>query len=111
MDDEILIDDSYKGQVDAEGLLLTHLNRVCQFRDVSHKQYCSSIETLILVCPRKVRDKALQYMNDNNLQHGDYSNITLEKLLAYDRLLMFVNEQLETKEKMIWKKRSIRTYD
>lgn len=111
MEDDVFIDDSYKGQVDAEGLLLTHLNRVCQFRDNNLKQYCSSIETLILVCPKKVRERGLLYMDEHKLPHGEYSNITTDKLKDYDALLSFIAEQLETKEKMIWKKRSIKTYD
>lgn len=111
MDDDTFIDDSYKGQVDAEGLLLTHLNRVCMFRDSDKKQYCSSIETLIIVCPKKVREKALLYMDELKLPHGVYSNITDEMFRNFDMLLTYVNELLETKEKMIWRKRSIKTYD
>ena len=108
--DEEYMDESFKNQLDAESLLLTHLNRVSVFRDVNIKSYCSSVETLVLMTPRKIRDKAMDYMAENKVEHGNYENITRERLLMYDRLLVFVNTLLE-KDRMIWKKRSIKTYE
>ena len=109
MTDEIFYDDAFKTQLDAEALLLMHMNRIAIFRDTDDKQYCSSIETFILLCPRYVRDKALDHIKELNLTRGDYNNITIEKKLTYDNLFIFVNEQLE-KQRMIWRKRQIRTY-
>jgi hypothetical protein len=111
MDDEFLSDDNYKNQLNIEGLLISQLNRICMSRDTDKKQYCSSIETFILVCPARVREKAFIKIQELGLKRGDYSTITDDKMVVYDDLLSFVNEYLEKKEKIIWKKRSIKTYE
>lgn len=99
-----------KSQLDAESLLLTHLNRVGVFRDIDIRRYCSSVETLILMCPRKIRDKALSHMDDEKMLRVEYENVTKDKMKKFDDLLIYVNEQLE-KDRMIWKKRNVKTYD
>ena len=109
MSDEIFFDEAFKSQLDAEALLLMHMNRIAMFRDNNDKQYCSSIETFILLCPRYVRDKAMEHIKDLGIKRGDYSNVTMEKKLIYDDLFVFVNELLE-KQRMIWRKRQIRTF-
>jgi hypothetical protein len=110
MVDEFFVEDAFKSQLDAEALLLMHMNRIAIYRDTDMKRYCSSVETLILLCPRNIRERSLAYMNDLGLQRGMYSSITDDKRVIYDNLLMFINEQLE-KQRMIWKKRSIKTYE
>lgn len=102
-------EDAFKTQLDAEALLLMHMNRIAIYRDTNAKQYCSSVETLILLCPRYVRDKSLEKVRDMGLRRGDYGNITEEKKIQYDDLLIFINELLE-KQRMIWRKKQIRTY-
>lgn len=109
MSDDIFYDDAFKSQLDAEGLLLMHMNRIAVYRDTDPKQYCSSVETLILLCPRFVREKSMEQLQSMGIRRGDYSNITHEKKIIYDDLLIFVNELLE-KQRMIWRKRQIRTF-
>jgi len=109
MSDEIFYDDAFKSQLNAESLLLMHMNRIAIYRDTDPKQYCSSIETFIIMCPRFVRDKGMLQMKEMGLRRGDYGSITHEKKVVYDDLWMFVNELLE-KQRMIWKKRQIRTF-
>ena len=110
MTDEFFIEDAFKSQLDAEGLLLMHMNRIAIFRDTDMKRYCSSVETLILMCPRNIRDRSIDYMKQLGLQRGMYSSITDDKRVLYDDLLIYINEQLE-KQRMIWKKRSIKTFE
>lgn len=107
--DEVFYDDAFKSQLDAEGLLLMHMNRIAINRDTNIKQYCSSVETLILICPRYVRDHGLQYLKDHGILRGHYGSITEEKAVIYDDLLIYINELLE-KQRMIWRKRQIRTF-
>ena len=59
MSEDYFVEEGYKGQLDAEGLLLMQMNRISMYRDSDIKRYCSSIETLIIICPRKVREKAM----------------------------------------------------
>lgn len=110
MTEEVFYDDAFKSQLDAEGLLLMHMNRIAMYRDTDPKQYCSSVETFIILCPRYVREKGMLKMKEMNITRCDYSNITHDKKIIYDDLLMYINELLE-KQKMIWKKRSVRTFE
>ena len=110
MTDEYFVEEGYRSKLDAEGLLLMHMNRIAMYRDTDMKRYCSSVETLILLCPRNIRERGLIYMNTIGLQRGMYSSITDDKRVIYDDLLIYINEQLE-KQRMIWKKRSIKTFE
>jgi hypothetical protein len=103
-------EDVFKKQLDSEGLLAMQLNRVAIYRDKNIRQYCSSIETLMLICPRKIRNKTIEHLKELQLIRGKYGSITEEKLVIYDDLLVFINELLE-KHKMIWKKREIKTFE
>lgn len=109
MSEEFYEEMDYRSKLDAEGLLLMHMNRIAINRDTDIKRYCSSVETFMLICPRHVRDKILSKMRDMGLQRGRYGSITDEKLVMYDDLLIFINEQLE-KQKMIWRTKDIKTY-
>jgi hypothetical protein len=110
MADEYFVDDTFRSQLDAESLLLMHMNRIAIYRDTDMKRYCSSVETLILLCPRHIRDRGLAHMTELKLIRGMYSSITDDKRVIYDNLLIFVNEQLE-KQRMIWKKKTTRTFE
>ena len=110
MTEDFFIEDAYKGQLDVEGLLLMHMNRIAIYRDTDIKRYCSGVETFILVCPRNVREKALDYLKSIGLTRGHYSAVTEEILIKYDDLLIYIHEQLE-KQHMIWKKRSVKTFE
>ena len=110
MTDEFFVDDAFKSQLDAESLLLMHMNRIAMYRDTDMKRYCSSVETLILLCPRNIRDKGLNYMQELKMVRGIYRDLADDKRVTYDELLIFINEQLE-KQHMIWKKKSTKTYE
>jgi len=110
MDEENYLDENFKSQLDAESLLVTHMNRLAIFRDMDKTRYCSSIETLVLMCPRNIREKAFSKLVELGLQRNEYGGITSDKMTVYDDLLVYVCEQLE-KHKMIWKKRTMKTYE
>ena len=110
MTEEYYSDDAFKSQLDAEGLLLMHMNRIAMYRDTDYKRYCSSVETFIILCPRHIRDRAMSHILEIGLQRGNYTNITEEKKVQYDDLLIFICEHLE-KQKMIWKRKTTKTYE
>lgn len=110
MSEEYFVDDTYKNQLDAEGLLLMHMNRIAIYRDTDMRRYCSSVETLILMCPRNIRERGLNKLNELSLLRGRYSSITDDRMVVYDDLLVYVNEQLE-KQRMIWKRKTTKTYE
>lgn len=97
-------------KLDVESLLLTHMNRIAIYRDKDKAQYCSSIETHILMCPKKIRTLGIQKLKELNLKRGDYSSITHDKFVLYDDLYIYINELLE-KNKMIWKSKQIKTFE
>jgi len=100
----------YTNKLDVEGLLLTHMNRIAIYRDKDMTRYCSSVETHILNCPKKIRKLGFKKMDDLGLQRCDYSSITREKFILYDDLYVYVNELLE-KNQMIWKSKQIKTFE
>ena len=110
MTDEYVVDESLKSQLDAEALLLMQINRMAVYRDTEPKKYCSSIETLILICPRYIRDKSMGKIQELGLRRGHYEAVNEERLVLYDDLLVFLMETLE-RQKMVWKKRSVRTFE
>lgn len=110
MDDDNFIDENYKTPLNAESLLAMHLNRVAVFRDSDPVQYVSSIETLVLLSPRKIREKALSYMDELGLVLNLHSAVTESRKSQYDKLFMFVSGQLE-KDNMIWRTRRVKTYE
>ena len=109
MSEDYLIEDAYRSKLDAEGLLLMHMNRIGMYRDTDHKRYCSSIETLIIMCPRNIRNKSFGYLSELGLRRGSYHQISEDLLVKYDDMLIFVNEQLE-KNHMIWKTRETKVF-
>jgi hypothetical protein len=85
----------YRGMLNYEGIIGGHIQKVMQYRDTSLKQYCSSVETLIIHCPRQIRTKSYIRLHDLGLQRGSYLGITEDRLIIYDDLLIYVNELLE----------------
>jgi hypothetical protein len=85
----------YRGMLNYEGILGGQITRLMQYRDNNPKQYCSSIETLIIHCPKAVRRRALKKLKDLGLQPRKHSGLNEDKLLIYDELLMYINEKLE----------------
>ena len=87
--------DYFKGIIEYEGVLGTHLTHVAQYRDLNPRQYASSIETLILMCPKGLRNKGLEKLTELGLKRCDYDGMAMDKMLLYDKLWVFMNELLE----------------
>ena len=85
----------YRGMLNYEAILGGHIQRLMQYRDTDPKKYCSSIETLIIHCPKQIRDKAFIMMSELHILRGRYSSLNEDRLLIYDDLLIYINEQLE----------------
>jgi len=85
----------YKGMLNYEGIIGGHIQRLMQYRDNNPKQYCSSIETLIIHCPKKIRERSFNKLREMGLQRGRYQGMNEAKLLIYDDLLIYINEELE----------------
>jgi hypothetical protein len=85
----------YRGMLNYEAILGGHIQKIMQYRDTNPKQYCSSIETLIIHCPRQIRDKAFVMLQSLGLTRGHYLSINESRLLIYDDLLIYINELLE----------------
>lgn len=85
----------YRGMLNYEAILSGHIQKLMQYRDTSPKNYCSSIETLIIHCPKAIRNKAFKKMESLDLQRGRYKDLTDIRLLLFDDLLIYVNELLE----------------
>jgi hypothetical protein len=94
--------DYYKGVINYEQILGTHITKMSQYRDSNLKQYCSSVETFILMCPKNIRTKSLEKLKELGLKRGVYHSITDDKLSLYDELWCYANEQLE-RENLIFK--------
>ena len=110
IDDDFGSEEGFRNTLDIEGLLLRQMNRMAIYRDKDLKQYCSSVETFILMCPKKIREKAILKIIELGLTRGKYLSVNEEKLVKYDDLSIFVNEQLE-KSKMIWKAKKTKVFE
>jgi hypothetical protein len=110
MSEDYISEESFKGQLDAESLLIMHMNRLSIYRDSDIKRYCSGIETLMIMCPRNIREKAFTRLTELKLQRAHYSNVTPEMLITYDDLVIYINELLE-KAHMIWKTKTIKIFE
>jgi len=87
--------DYYKGIIEYEGILSTHITHIAQYRDRNLKQYASSIETFVLMCPKGIRDKGLKKLTELGLKRCEYEGIATSRMRLYDDLWVFVNELLE----------------
>ena len=86
----------YRGMLNYEAILGGHIQRLMQYRDTDPKKYCSSIETLIIHCPKQIREKAFIMLHNLKLDRGKYHTLNEDRLLIYDDLLIYINELLET---------------
>jgi hypothetical protein len=102
-DKKILSKKEYKTVINYESILAGHLNRLATYRDSDPKQYCSSIETYMLICPPDIADVCIGELSGKGLVRGEYENITTARLVLYDDLLRFVNRKLN-EEGLIFKK-------
>ena len=85
----------YRGMLNYEAILSAHIQKLMQYRDSNPTLYCSSIETLIIHCPKQIRMKAFKRLTSLGLVRGHYQKVNEEKQLVYDDLLIYVNELLE----------------
>jgi len=96
----------WRKEIDAERLLGAHLNRIATYRDNHRSKYASSIDTLILLCPKEIRDAALEKKRELGIENAKYECIDDEMRKRYDELFAFVFEQLE-REGLIYRKKEI----
>lgn len=100
----------YKSAIDYENILAGHIANIAMYREKNPRMYASSIETLILMCPMEIREKAQKRMQKLNIGSGGYTNLTKRNLRLYDQLWQFVSELLE-QQNLIFKTRYIKTYE
>jgi len=93
---------NYSGLINQEGILVAHINHMAVYRDSNINQYASSIETFIIMCPKNIRNEALEKLKQLGLKRGGYIKITDKDQLAYDNLWIYTNELLE-KNNLIFK--------
>jgi regulator of sirC expression with transglutaminase-like and TPR domain len=85
----------YRGILNYEGILGTHVTNMMKYSDNDIKQYCSSIETFIRWCPEEIRNKGYEKLQEMGLQRRRYEGLTPEKLVLYDDLIIYINGLLE----------------
>lgn len=85
----------YRGMLNYEGILGSHVNDIMKYRDNDLKRYCSSIETFIIWCPEKIRNSAFEKMKELGIKRGDYEHVTPYKATVYDDLVIYINGLLE----------------
>lgn len=93
----------YRNELPAEQLLLNHMIRVAIFRDKELKKYASSLDTLVLLLPIKIKLESKKKRKELGIVPGDYDGMTPQKEILYDSLLDFIIQELES-EDIIWKK-------
>ena len=82
----------YRGVVNYEAILAKQISRVAEYRSEKNiPLYEESVDTLILMMPLEMRNKALEYKKKHNIVYGGDNN---GKAL-YDDLWQFSNELLE----------------
>jgi len=102
-------EERYRGRIEYESILGQHIFKISQYRDKDLKQYASSIETFILMCPLEIRKKGLDKLRNLGLENCNYNSMNEDRMKKYDELWIYVNELLET-ENLIFKSSYIKTY-
>jgi len=102
-------EERYRGRIEYEGILGQHIFKISQYRDKNPKQYASSIETLVLMCPKEIRLMGLEKMEELGINRCDYKSINDGKMRMYDELWIYLNELLEDNN-LIYKSSYIKTY-
>jgi hypothetical protein len=100
----------YKSSIDYENILAGHIANIAMYRDKNPRMYASSIETLILMCPMEIREKAQKRMQELEIGCSDYTNLTTQTIRLYDELWKYISVLLE-QQNLIFKTRYIKTYE
>lgn len=98
--------EKYQKPVDYEIILGQQMSRISQFRSNKDiEMYEESVDTLLLMLPKKLRDQAIKYKRDNNIEY----NVANNGKKKYDDLWVFINDLLE-EANIIFKTSYIKTY-
>ena len=93
-----------------ENVLTNYISYIANLRVNDPKKYASSIETLILMCPKDIRVLCFDKMIDLGIERCSYLSMNADKMSKYDRLWEYINTVLEDKN-MIFKTSYIKTYE
>lgn len=93
----------YRKELPIEPILGGQLTRIAVYRDTNLKQYASSIDTMILLCPDVIRKEMAKKRSELNLSSCEYENINPDKMRLYDDLWALINNELEIRN-LIYKK-------
>lgn len=98
--DEVARVSRYRRPLQYEALLNKQLDRIAGFRSQKNIMlYEYSIDTLILMLPQVIREKAMRYKEEHDIQY----NTTSEGREKYDRLWGYINTLME-EEGLIFKR-------
>ena len=105
-DDDFEIRSKFQQKIDYESVLLQQMGRIAQFRSSdSLKSYEISIETLLLMLPKSLREQAQEYREKEGISRS-ISNAGKHK---YDLLWEYINELLE-ENNLIYHTKYIKSY-
>jgi len=107
--DEYIKKEKYQQSIRYEDIIAGHISAIAKYRDEKTKQYASSVETLILMCPKEIRKDGFKKMEELKIIRCDYDNINNDKKRQYDDLWQYINELLED-QNLIFKTGYIKTY-
>jgi hypothetical protein len=100
----------FQAALNYESIIAGHIANIAMYRDKNPRMYASSIETLILMCPHELREKAQKRMQELKIGNSNYTNLTTSQIRLYDRLWQYVSELLE-KQNLIFRTSYIKTYE
>jgi len=104
MTEEYVKQEKYQKALDYEQLLFFQIERISKFRsNKDYEHYEISIETFIMMLPKVLRDKAMEYKKNNDL------TIDSGLVTKWDELWVFINERLEDNN-LIFKTSYIKTF-
>lgn len=105
-DDEYEIRSKFQQKIDYETVLLQQMGRIAQHRSSGDlKQYESSIDTLVLMLPSEVRNKAIVFKKENDISY----KIELVGKKKYDILWEYINQLLEDNN-LIYHTKYVKSY-
>ena len=106
-DEGYTIRDKYQKPVDYEQLLFNQMNRIAMARSQSNlENFQSSVNTLVIMLPKELRDKAQAYIKKNKIGYG----LSAKQKQLYDSLWEYINEILEGSN-LIFRTSYIKTYE
>lgn len=100
----------YQDGLNYEMILSGHMANIARYRDQNPRTYASSLETLVLMCPRELREKAQEFMQELHIGACRYTELKPETIKLYDRLWEFINQLLE-EHNLIFRTSYIKTYE